>query len=179
LLFYARPEAHATRNMFELGILAIGRALEDGAFHQGWELHGIGTVASRRRVALGAGGVLELLPRRDQADYARLLREHDVGLALMYTPHPSLVPIEMASAGMLTVTNSFENKTPEAMAAISPNIGAAEPTLPGVAEALADAAARVDDYEARARGSHVDWSSDWDRSFDDALMERVESLFEA
>ena len=29
----------------------------------------------------------------------------------MYTPHPSLVPIEMASAGMLTVTNSFENKT--------------------------------------------------------------------
>ena len=34
----------------------------------------------------------------------------------MYTPHPSLVPIEMASAGMATVTNSFENKTADAMA---------------------------------------------------------------
>ena len=55
--------------------------------------------------------MLELLPRADQRAYAELLRDHDVGLALMYTPHPSLVPIEMASAGMLVVTNSFENKT--------------------------------------------------------------------
>ena len=60
-----------------------------------------------------------------------VLREHDVGLALMYTPHPSLVPIEMASAGMLTVTNSFENKTAEALAAISPNLIAAEPERRG------------------------------------------------
>ena len=57
-----------------------------------------------------------------------MLRDHDVGLALMYTPHPSLVPIEMASAGMLTVTNSFENKTPERMTAIStePDYGRAD-----------------------------------------------------
>ena len=40
----------------------------------------------------------------------------------MYTPHPSLVPIEMASAGMLTVTNTFENKTSEALRAISGNL---------------------------------------------------------
>ena len=62
------------------------------------------------------------LPRRDQAGYADLLREHDVGLALMYTPHPSLPPIEMAAAGMLTVTNTFETKTADALAAISPNL---------------------------------------------------------
>ena len=66
-----------------------------------------------------------------------MLRDHDVGLALMYTPHPSLVPIEMASAGMLTVTNSFENKTAEAMAAISPNLITAEPSIEGVAGGLA------------------------------------------
>ena len=66
-----------------------------------------------------------------------LLRDHDVGLALMYTPHPSLVPIEMASAGMMTVTNSFENKTAEAMAAISPNLIAAEPSLDGIVAAPA------------------------------------------
>ena len=51
----------------------------------------------------------------------------------MYTPHPSLVPIEMASAGMLTVTNTFENKTAEALAAISANLIAAEPTIEAVA----------------------------------------------
>ena len=54
----------------------------------------------------------------------------------MYTPHPSLVPIEMASAGMLTVTNSFENKTAEALAAISPNLIAAEPGVEAIAAAL-------------------------------------------
>jgi hypothetical protein len=176
LLFYARPEEHAARNMFELGVLALARAAEEAAFTPGWELRGIGTVDSRRWLGLGGGLNMELLPRAAQADYAALLREHDVGLALMYTPHPSLVPIEMASAGMLTVTNSFENKTPEAMATISPNISAAEPTVEDVAGALVDATAGVNDFQRRVDGSRVDWSDDWDRSFDDGLMERVESL---
>ena len=47
LLFYARPEPHAARNMFELGVLALGRAVEKGAFGVGWELRGIGTVEAR------------------------------------------------------------------------------------------------------------------------------------
>ena len=84
-----------------------------------------------------------------------LLRQHDVGLALMYTPHPSLVPIEMASAGMLTVTNSFENKTPAAMAEISTNLIACEPTIDGIADCAAEAAAAIGDYERRVRGSAV------------------------
>ncbi len=121
LLFYARPEQHAARNMYELGLLALDRALAAGAF-AGWELHGIGTVEGGRRIALGGGASMDLLPRSPQAGYADVLRAHDVGLALMYTPHPSLVPIEMASAGMVCVTNSFENKTAAAMAAISPNL---------------------------------------------------------
>jgi hypothetical protein len=174
LLFYARPEEHAARNMFELGVLGLSRALERGAFADGWELHGIGTVRSGRRLDLGGGASLDLLPRAAQRAYAELLRDHDVGLALMYTPHPSLVPIEMASAGMLTVTNSFENKTPEALAAISPNLIAAEPSIEGVAGALCEAAAGAGEVERRLRGSRVDWSRDWDESFDDALMARVE-----
>ena len=108
-----------------------------------------------------------------QADYARVLREHDVGLALMYTPHPSLVPIEMASAGMLAVTNTFENKTSRALADISPNLLAAEPTVEAVAQRLVDAASAAGDAAARAAGSRVRWSSDWDQSFDDELVRRV------
>ena len=38
----------------------------------------------------------------------------------MFTPHPSLVPIEMASAGMLTVTNTFDTKTRSRLDARSP-----------------------------------------------------------
>ena len=177
LLFYARPEPHAARNLFELGVLAMSRALEMGGL-RGWELHGIGTVEAGRRLDLGGGAALDLLQRSGQGAYADVLRDHDLGLALMYTPHPSLVPIEMASAGMLTVTNSFENKTADALTAISPNLITAEPSIEGVAAALGQAAAGVDDFERRATGSRVRWSSDWNRSFDDDLVARVASFLE-
>jgi hypothetical protein len=164
--------------MFELGVLALGRALERRAFADGWRLHGVGTVRSGRRLDLGGGASMELLPRSPQAAYGQLLREHDVGLALMFTPHPSLVPMEMASAGMLTVTNTFENKTAEALAAISPNLIAAEPGIEAVAAALCEAAAGADDVERRLRGSAVRWPRDWDTSFADELLTRVLSLLE-
>jgi len=178
LLFYARPEPHAARNMFELGVLALSRAVEDGVFRSGWELHGVGTVQAERPVALAADARLELLPRMAQAEYARVLRDHDVGLALMYTPHPSLVPIEMASAGMLTVTNSFENKTPAAMAAISSNLITAEPSIEAIADALGEAAAGVDDSARRIAGSTVRWSRDWNRSFDDRVLSRIAAFLD-
>ena len=179
LLFYARPEPHAARNMFELGVLALTQAARDGVFGPEWELHGVGTVGGERRIELGRGMVLALLPRTDQRSYAEVLRDHDVGLALMYTPHPSLVPIEMASAGLVTVTNTFENKTAQALAAISSNLVGAQPGLDGITAALGDAAARVDDFERRAAGANVQWSSDWDASFDDKLMARVDSFLAA
>jgi hypothetical protein len=176
LLFYARPEPHATRNMFELGVLALARALEEGAFRRGWEFRGIGTVAGSRRIDLGGDVELDLVPRAAQRDYASLLAEHDVGLALMYSPHPSLVPIEMASAGLLTVTNTFENKTAAALKRISSNLIAGSPTVEGISEALQEAEAGVEQFERRLRGTNVAWSRDWSQSFNEALLDRLEGF---
>ena len=176
LLFYARPESHAARNLFELGVLALARCAEDGVL-SGWELAGIGSVEDGlRTMSIGGGFELRLVPRSDQTAYVRLLRDHDVGLALMYTPHPSLVPIEMAAAGMVTVTNTFENKTSEALAAISPNLIAAEPSVNGVAHALRMAVAGADDHERRVRGSAVRWSGHWSDSFSEDLLVRLERV---
>ncbi len=175
LLFYARPEAHAARNLFELGTLALREASRRGLL-RGWALRGVGTTALGRRLDLGTGKTLELLPRSGQAAYGELLREHDVGLALMHTPHPSLVPIEMASAGMVTVTSAFENKTPAAMAAISANLRAAEPAIEPLVAALGGAVAAAADVQARVAGSAVDWPRDWAAAFDDAVLDRVETL---
>lgn len=169
LLFYARPEPHAARNMFELGVLALSRAAATGAL-RGWELCGIGSLGGARRIDLGGGAGLDLLPRSGQGEYARTLRGFDVGLALMYTPHPSLVPIEMASAGMLTVTTTFEHKDAAALAAISPNLLGVEAGIGTVADGIVAAAGAVDDVERRAAGSHVAWSQSWDASLDDALV---------
>ena len=121
---------------------------------------------------------LEILPRRAQAGYGEMLGAHDVGLSLMFTPHPSLVPIEMASAGLLTVTNSFETKTAESMSAISSNLITAEPSIEGVVAGLAEAVGRVDDHAARVAGSAVDWSSDWDESFDEPLVAELNALLD-
>jgi glycosyltransferase involved in cell wall biosynthesis len=172
LLFYARPEPHAARNMFELGVLALARALQDGAFGGDWEFNGIGSVSGRSRISLGRTS-MRLVPRSDQSAYAELLRHHDVGLALMYTPHPSLVPLEMAAAGMVVVTNTFDNKDADAMRSISANIAAAQPTIEGVAEGLGAAAARADDAPARVAGADVNWARDWDEALPDSLLDRI------
>jgi hypothetical protein len=62
------------------------------------------------------------------------------------------------------------------MAAISANIITAEPTLDALAEGVAGAARRVEDFDGRVRGGHVRWSRSWSESFDDELMERVEGF---
>jgi hypothetical protein len=177
LLFYARPENHASRNMFELGVLALTQAVRSGAL-AGWELRGIGSVGGAHGLDLGSGARLNLVPRAEQSSYADLLREHDLGLALMFTPHPSLVPIEMASAGLLTVTNTFENKTAEAMAAISSNLRAVPPGVEAIAAGIRAAAGAVSDHEARAAGAQVNWSHDWETSLPDRLLKRVLAMLE-
>jgi hypothetical protein len=174
LLFYARPEPHAARNLFELGVLALRRALADGTF-AGWELRGIGTTALGRRLDLG-DAELELLPRTTQAAYGALLADHDVGLALMHTPHPSLVPLEMAAAGLVTVTSTFAGKTADALAALSGNLVGAPPTIEGVACALRSAAAAAGDVDRRLAGAEVRWSRSWDESFGAERLDRVVEL---
>ncbi len=172
LLFYARPEPHAARNMFELGVLALSRLAQDGLLY-GWEVSGIGSVEPGRVIPLGGGGSIELLPRSGQDEYGRLLREHDVGLALMYTPHPSLVPIEMAAAGLLTVTNTFENKTQSALSSISSNLIAVEPSLDGIVAGLRAALDAADDFGRRVDGGAVRWSRSWEQTFPGELLDKV------
>jgi glycosyltransferase involved in cell wall biosynthesis len=179
LLFYARPEPHAARNMFELGLMSLFRAASTGAL-SGWDICGIGSVETKEswQLDLGAGVALELQPRRSQGSYGELLRGFDVGLALMYTPHPSLVPMEMASAGMLVVTNSFENKTAGALRDISRNLIVAEPNLDSVTESICEAIEGVGDYERRVRGAAVNWPTDWESSFNEDVVDRIVSLLD-
>lgn len=176
LLFYARSEPHARRNMFELGLIAIMRALERGIIDPGWEIAGVGSVEGRSAIELPKGAKLQMLPRRSQRDYASMIPDYDVGLALMFTPHPSLVPIEMASAGLTTVTNSFDTKTAASMEAISSNLVVVQPRIEEIVEGLGLAVERMSEHGARIEGAKVRWSRDWDDSLDRQTLERVEEL---
>jgi hypothetical protein len=179
VLFYARPEPHNARNLFEIGVLALAEAVRSGAFRGAWEFWGCGCSSIQGRIDLADGVRLGLLPRQDVSAYAKTLKAHDVGLALMYTPHPSLVPLEMASAGLLTVTNTYANKTAERLRDLSSNLIAVEATVPGIAAGLRRAAAAVEDCDARARGAVVNWSTDWNTSFPPPLVCRMCEFLDA
>ncbi len=165
--------------MFEMAVLALSQAVKAGYFKGEWEFYGIGTVEAAARIKISDGVNMQVLPRQSQDDYREVLRSHDLGLSLMYTPHPSLVPIEMASAGMLVVTNTYANKTQDRLRAISQNIIAVEPTIEGVMLGLRQAAATIEDYDKRVRGSRVQWSSDWDTTFSDGVMTRILHFIDA
>ncbi len=179
VLFYARPEPYNARNLFELGVMALVKAIRTGVFTGGWEFYGIGSSTLTGQVELADGKTLRLLPRQSLADYGRTLKAHDVGLSLMDTPHPSLVPLEMASAGMLTVTNTFASKTAGRLRVISPNLIAVEATVPALVAGLQRAVVRIEDYEARARGAQINWSTDWGTSFPPTLMQTIGEFLDA
>ena len=172
LLFYARPEAHAARNMFEIAYLALSRAIEAGNFDNAkWEFHGIGS--SHGDIPLPKGHSLKMLGKFGLKEYKQRLMEYDLGLSLMYTPHPSLLPLEMAAAGMWVVSNECENKTADVLAKISSNLIAAKPTIEGVSEKISWAAGQCADHSSRLAGAKVNWASNWDDVFDEQSLSNI------
>src|SRR5262249_7127807 len=131
LLFYARPEQmNNARNAFELGVLALREVIKDGHFDpESWDFHGIGGMAIYQDVPLHGHATLKMLPGVSLPEFVKLLPTYDLGLSLMLTPHPSLMPLDMAAAGLVTITNTYETKTAEKLAEISHNIIAVPPTL--------------------------------------------------
>lgn len=176
LLFYARPEAHAGRNLFEIGVAALRRAVHQGVFADGeWSFDGVGTLATKASINLGRRNFLTIKPRLALGDYAEALRGFEVGLSLQYSPHPGVVHFEMASSGMIVVTNTFSNRLPADLLAISSNIVPVEPTPESIAYGLAESAARSRDVVACARGASGAWVTSWNQSFNDDVMSAVEA----
>jgi glycosyltransferase involved in cell wall biosynthesis len=175
LLFYARP-GHP-RNLFYIGVYALRAVIANGVLSPlNWTFLGMGEQFEPED--LGHGAILECAPWLGFEDYARQMRQSDILLSLMLSPHPSYPPLEMAACGGLVVTNSFANKTAERMAAISNNIIAAEPTIEGISEALQQAVARLDDLQARQANARLNLPATWDESFKEVLPAVTERLIE-
>jgi len=144
LLFYARPTN--PRNMLGVGVAALRTALADPVFHdQDWEFLAIGSRGSLPPLDLGSGHTLRPAPWADYGGYAKQLREADILLCPMLSPHTSYPVLEMAASGGLAVTNSFATKTEAALRAISANIVAVPATIEGFTAGLIEAGARVRD----------------------------------
>ncbi len=167
LLFYARPTV-AKRNMFELGVIALKIAVANDIFKgQEWEFIGMGEAF--HPIPLGDGHVLECAPWKGMEGYAQQMRETDVLLSLMYAPHPSYPPLEMAACGGITVTNTFGVKTTDRMQKVSENILACEPTPEIIAKTIRVAVETSNNHKARKIGAEsFKAPKNWDESFADA-----------
>jgi hypothetical protein len=165
LAFYARPKN--PRNLFDLGLLALRTAVARGVFQVGeWEFAAIGQEVPD--LQLTDRHTLHAVPWLDYEAYGRFLRETDILLSLMLSPHTSYPPLEMAATGGRVVTNTFGTKTADALRAFSPAIHGVEPTVDTLVDALAEAVHSVGAAPDRSDGGGGE-SSALPASWDEAL----------
>jgi hypothetical protein len=170
---YARPELHAARNLFELTLLALQDLCARGTFGPEWSFVGLGALSDIAPLDLGGGQRLVLLKRTSEAEYRELLQSLDIGLSLMYAPHPGLVALEFATTGALVVTNVYENRSAGDLRALCANLVPCEPTLRDLRRAIEEAVGRVGDYEERERNAYVPPPQGWDEIFSREFVERI------
>lgn len=176
LVVYARPEHHAARNLFAVALMGLRAAVRNGVFEGEWEFHGIGSLKTTTDLDLGGGHVLKMKSRTGLGSYVESLRGYDVGLSLQYAPHPGVVHYELAASGIMTVTNTFSNRSAEDLIAISANLVPVEASIEGIAAGLEQAAQQAKNLPARVEGAARPWVTSWAESFNDEVMERVEDF---
>jgi hypothetical protein len=169
MLFYARPEAHAGRNLFEIGILALRECLRRGSIDNRWELVGIGSTDTYK-VAISNDLTMNILPRVSQQEYEEFIRDFDIGLSLMSTPHPGVVHFEWAAAGIPTVVNITRERDAAYFEKYGRNIVSAEPSVSGIADAIGRAIELVESGQQEQTIDLSSFASTWDEAFSAKLI---------
>ena len=107
LFFYARP--NNPRNMFNYGIQMLDAAIAHGIIDtRVWEICCAGQPVGR--IKFSNGYIAKDMGQMTWQAYAEFLQDVDLALCLMYTPHPSYPPYDVACSGGIVITNVFMNK---------------------------------------------------------------------
>ena len=166
--FYARP-GHP-RNLYARGLAAVSAAIERRILDPDrWDFvfvgHDLGDVTLPRGVKP------RVLHALRWPDYAALVRRCDLGLGLMYTPHPSYPPLDLAASGAVAVTNRYGRK--RSLTQYSANILCVGGLLESLVEGIAQGARLAADLPTRRRNYVQNGlARDWAASFAPAI-ERV------
>jgi len=172
--FYARP--NNLRNLFYLGVKVIDLAINRGILNlDKWDIYFVGNNLPSVTFAQGYSPVK--CENLSWLEYAELIGTIDAGLSLMYTPHPSYPPLDLAASGSLVVTNAYQNKV--SLSAYSENILCAELNAESLVEGISkiiqiDDEVRYENY--RSNGLLRDWDVAFDHIIGD-LRSKSEVLF--
>ncbi len=162
LMFYARP--NNLRNLFMFGLELIETAITRGVLDlREWDIVLVGKDIPKLHFDDGKYNPkrLEKLSWTEYADFAGTV---DLALCLMYTPHPSYPPFDLAASGAVVVTNAFGPK--QQLDHYSKNIVTGEPNISSMLAALAEGvrlATSTDERRANYEANQL--ASDWTRSF--------------
>ncbi|MBK6585046.1 MAG: hypothetical protein IPJ33_13890 [Gammaproteobacteria bacterium] len=162
IVIYARPEAHAARNEFAIIMLSLHKLIEDGELDRDkWRILGVGSLHYCEAYEIVPGYSVDIRPKMPVDDYENLLKESDVGISLISTPHPGIIHFQMASFGLSTVTNTSAIRTAASLRAQSANIVPSALSLaqmPGrILQAMRDSA----DLEARFANAQAQHTVDY------------------
>lgn len=168
--FYARP--YNARNLYERGIEVIEAALERGILDPDeWNIHFVGKDLAPTLLSGGVEPIL--LQNLAWEDYADFVRSVDLALTLMYTPHPSYPPLDVAACGGVAVTNRFGVKTD--LSHYSRSILCADSELEALVEGLKQGVQKATDRKARDEAlASSQILRDWPTSFAPVFEKIVE-----
>lgn len=108
MFFYSRP--NNPRNMFYYGIELINDCIQQGILDTNiWEIYFVGQDVPD--ITFFNGYKPKYLGLLSWDKYADFLKDIDLTMSLMYTPHPSYPPYDAACSGSVVITNICENKT--------------------------------------------------------------------
>jgi hypothetical protein len=165
--FYARP--NNLRNLFYLGVDVIEQAVTQQVLNlDQWEIILIGKDIPN--VSFCNGYVPTKIENLPWSAYAELVGTADLGLSLMYTPHPSYPPLDLAASGAVVVTNRFANKRDLSM--YSPNLICAEMDKDSLVEGIRKAVVIATDPHLREKNYRNNKIvTDWHSSFANIIEE--------
>lgn len=174
-LVYTRPESHAARNLFEIAIAGLREAVRNGVFDDNWDFKGIGSLGGPYEIDLGFGKTLEVVPKMPLDKYRGFIQDVDIGVSLMYAPHPSLLPYEMALAGAIVLTNEFEERGVDFFEVYEGNIMCFSPTIDSYTQTISKAVARVSAPDfVKHYPSHS--SRQWSDVFSDTFFAELKKI---
>ena len=159
--FYARP--NNLRNLFYLGMevidAAIARKILDPAE---WEFILAGKDIPD--VVFEGGVTPTKCENMSWSQYADLVGAIDLGLSLMYTPHPSYPPLDLVASGAVVVTNRFGNK--QSLHSYSANLICVDAEKEALLNAIGQGVGLAKDRSRREQNFHTNGlGKTWSQSF--------------
>jgi hypothetical protein len=108
LLFYARP--NTPRNLYYTGLKLIEEAFQKNILDkEKWEIYFAGEDIAPPCFLNGI--TPHVLGKMTWDEYSNFLKKVDLGLSLLWTPHPGYMPMDVASSGGVALTNTFRKRT--------------------------------------------------------------------